>query len=168
MPNINCSIVAKSFPRDSKYFTETCFCELLELPKKSRSLCEIIKVNSDIEVTNTNLIETPIQISNEGQNLQGYKLIIELSIIHKLIYLEYPLVKCTCSNNPALCSNLGTALKSVFIVLPCTICGIDTCKLIRKNEFTVTPYIENISMQKVDCRHVYSTIDLFLDVTFNL
>ncbi|MGL4877016.1 hypothetical protein [Paraclostridium dentum] len=168
MSNINYTGIAQVFPSSSKYFTETCFCDVYTLPENNKNLGAILNVKSNIQVINTKLIETPIDISNEGQNLLGYKLIVELSLLHKLIYLEHPLAKYCFTKNPALSANLGNTLKSVFIILPCSICGVDTCKLIRKNAFTITPYIENISMQQIDARNIYSTMDVFIDVSFNI
>ena len=168
MSNINYTGIAQVFPYSSKYFTETCFCDVFSLPEASKSIGSILSVKSNVQVVSTKLIETPINISNEGQNLLGYKLIVELSLLHKLIYLEHPLAQYSCMKNPALSANLGNTLKSVFIILPCSICGVDTCKLIRKNAFTITPYIENICMQQIDGRNVYSTMDVFIDVSFNI
>lgn len=168
MSNINYTGIAQIFPTSSKYFTETCFCDVFSLPEGSKSLGTILSTKSNVQVVSTKLIETPVDISNEGQNLLGYKLIVELSLLHKIIYLERPLAQYSCLKNPALSANLGNTLKSVFIILPCSICGVDTCKLIRKNAFTVTPYIENISMQEVDPQNIYSTMDVFIDVSFNV
>lgn len=168
MSNINYTGIAQTFPYSSKYFTETCFCDVFTLPENSKSIGSILSVKSQVNIINTKLIETPIDISNEGQNLLGYKLIIELSLLHKIIYLERPLVQQSCLKNPALSADLGNVLKTVFVILPCSICGVDTCKLIRKNSFTVTPYIENVCMQQIDCRNIYSTMDVFIDVSFNI
>lgn len=168
MSNINYTGIAQVFPNSAKYFTETCFCNVFSLPENSKSLGTILSTKSNVQVVSTKLIETPIDISNEGQNLLGYKLIVELSLLHKIIYLERPLSQNSCLKNPALSTNLGNTLKSVFIILPCSICGVDTCKLIRKNAFTITPYIENISMQEIDCRNIYSTMDVFIDISFDI
>lgn len=167
MANINYTGIAQTFPYSSKYFTETCFCDVFSLPESSRNLDTILTVKSQVKVVNTKLIETPIDISVEGQHLLGYKLIVELALVHKIIYLESPLIQYCCVKNPALSASLGDTLKSVFIILPCSVCGVDTCKLIRRNSFTITPYIENISMQKIDTRNIYSTMDVFIDVNFN-
>lgn len=167
MAIINYTGIAKQFPYSSKYFTETCFCDVFTLNENSKNIGSILNVKSQVNIINTTLVETPIDISNEGQNLLGYKLIIELSLLYKLIYTETPLEQQCNMKNPVLSADLGNILKTVFVILPCSIVGIDTCKLIRTNSFKITPYIENVTMQLIDCKNVYSTMDVFVDVNFN-
>lgn len=168
MSNINYLGISQVFPCEPKYFTETCFCDVFSLPEKNKNINTILSVNPTIDVLGINLIETPIEISNEGQHLLGYKLIVELSICNKIIYLEHPLVDDNCCNNPALSASLGNNLKSIFVILPCSICGVDTCSLIRKKAFNIKPYIENMSMQVMDNRTIYFTMDIFINVSFDV
>lgn len=168
MKNIQYLGTAKIFPKDSKYFAETYFSDVLEIPAQSKDMNQILSSRASAQVMNTKLIQTPIKISNEGQNLQGYKLLIELDFIQNITYLEYPL-NCNCGiDNPVRYVTLKDTLKSIFIVLPCQIGGEDVESLIRKNKFKVTPYIENVSIQKISCREISSNIDIFVDVTFNV
>lgn len=168
MKNIQYLGIAKAFPQDSKYFVETYFSDVLTLPSQSKDINQILSSRATAQVVNTKLIQTPIKISNEGQSLQGYKLLVELDFIQNLTYLEYALNYSCCVDNPVRYVTLKDTLKSVFIVLPCQICGEDVESLIRKNKFKVSTYIENISVQKISCREITSNIDIFIDVTFNL
>ena len=167
MSTINYTGIAKSFPETSKYFAETCFCDVFTLPENNKDIGSILTVKSQVNIINTTLVETPIDISNEGQNLLGYKLIIELGLLYKIIYVSTPLEEQCNMKNPVLSADLGNTLKTVFVVLPYSIRGIDTKKLIRTNAFKVTPYIEHVTMQIIDPRSVYSTMDVFIDVDFN-
>lgn len=160
--------IAQSFPENSKYFAENYFSDVLEIPKQNKDINQILSVKASAKVLSTKLVETPIKISNEGQNLEGYKLLVELDLLQNITYLEYAINHNCCIDNPVRYLTLKDTLKSVFIVLPCQICGENTASLIRRNKFKVTPYIENISVQKISCRKISSTIDIFVDVTFNI
>lgn len=168
MSKINYIGISQVFPCSPKYFTETCFFDVFTLPEDCKNINSVLSVNPSINVIGVNLIETPVEISYEGQQLLGYKLIVELSICHKIVYLEYPLVDNSCYDNPALNVDLGNNLKSLFVILPCSICGIDTCSLIRKKAFSVTPYIENMSVQVLDNRSIYFNMDIFINVLFDV
>ncbi|MGL4877021.1 hypothetical protein [Paraclostridium dentum] len=168
MKNIQYLGIAKTFPTNSKYFAETYFSDILKIPDCSKDMNQILSSKVSAHVLNTKLIQTPVKVSNEGQNLQGYKLLVEFEIIQNITYLEYAL-NCNCYvDNPVRYVTLKDILKSVFIVLPCKLCGEDVEGLIRKNKFKVTPYIENVSIQKISCREVASNVDIFIDVTFNI
>lgn len=168
MKNIQYLGICDKFPKNSKYFTETYFSDVLEIPECSKDINQILSSRATAQVINTKLIKTPIKISNEGQNLQGYKLLVEIDFVQNITYLEHELNYNCCIDNPVRYLTLRDTLKSVFIVLPCQICGEDVETLIRRNKFKVTPYVENVSLKKVSCREVASNIDVFVDVTFNI
>lgn len=168
MKNIQYLGIAKTFPTNSKYFAETYFSDVLRIPDNCRDMNQILSSRASAQIVNTKLIKTPIKISNEGQSLQGYKLLVELDFIQNITYLEYAFNCNCCVDNPVRYVTLKDTLKTIFIVLPCSICGEDVESLIRKNKFKVTPYIENVSIQQISCREFTSNIDIFVDVTFNI
>ena len=168
MSKVNYIGISQVFPCSPKYFTEKCFSDVFTLPENYKDINTILSVNPSISVINSNLIETPIEISYEGQQLLGYKLIVELSICNKIFYLEHPLIDDNCIDNLVLSADLGNNFKSVFIILPNSICGLDTLSLIRRRAFTVTPFIENMSMQVLDNRNTYFNMDVFLNVFFDV
>ena len=168
MKNIQYLGIAKTFPTNSKYFTETYFSDILQIPSQSKDISQILSSRASAQIVNSKIIKTPVKISNEGQNLLGYKLLVEIDIIQNLTYLEYAL-GCNCySDNPVRYVTLKDTLKSVFVVLPCQIYGEDVESLIRRNKFKVIPYIENVSIQQISCREFSSNVDIFVDVTFNI
>lgn len=168
MKNIQYLGIAKTFPNGSKYFTETYFSDVLRIPDNCKDMNQILSSRASTQILNTKLIKTPIKISNEGQNLQGYKLLVELDFIQNITYLEYPFNYNYSIDNPVRYVTLKDTLKTIFIVLPSSINGESVESLIRKNQFRVNPYIENVSIQQISNREFNSNIDLFIDVTFNI
>lgn len=145
------------FPKNPKYFKEEIVSEILTIPCQKPNMERISKIIVSPEVINTRLIETEIGYSNEGQNLAGYKLVIELNIKEKVTYVAD---EKTQSVHAAHFENM----KSIFVILPKEINGENICELIRSNRFQVTPYIEAVKWTMLDCRNIHKCIMLFIDV----
>lgn len=122
--------------------------ENLTIPAAKPDIEQIVRVMAEASITSTKIIKTPTGTSLEGQNLTGWKLIVE-GILHQKI--EYVADEPTQSVHAA---HFKIPF-STFIVLPCSI----TNDLLA----TVVPYIEDIYAKQIDKRHIFKNITLLLD-----
>jgi len=70
-----------------KAFKQLSVDEILTIPSVKPDIEEILEVIADVEITYTNVIKTPIVISYEGQELTGWKLIVEGVLRQKVVYI---------------------------------------------------------------------------------
>ncbi|MCW6087625.1 DUF3794 domain-containing protein [Clostridium sporogenes] len=150
--------IADSLPTNPKYFKELTVQEDLVIPMQKPDIEQLLGVMVEAEVISTRLIETEKGISDEGQNLSGCKLIIELKLHEKVKYV---------ADEPTQSVHVAeyeSQYKSVFVVVPCEINGTDVCELVRRNKMSVNVYIEDIYAEMVDCRNIFKNITLLVDV----
>lgn len=149
--------IADSFPTDPKYFTQLSIPETLIIPQPKPNMEQLLSVTVDAVVESMKLIETPIAKSNEGQNLSGCKLIIELRLREKVKYVaDEP----TQSVHAAHYDNV---LKSIFIIVPCEVNGVPIREYFRRKRIVITPYIEDIYAEMIDKRTIFKNITIFVD-----
>lgn len=152
--------IADSLPENPVYFKEVAIPETVTIPCQKPDIEQLLAVMVEPEIVSVRLVETPIAVSDEGQNLSGCKLVIELRLRQKIKYVaDEP----TQSVHVAEFENV---FKSIFVVVPCEIDGMRVCDLIRRNRVNVTPFIEDIFAQMRDKRRVFKNITLFVNVTF--
>lgn len=152
--------IADSLPTNPKYFKELTVQEDLVIPMQKPDIEQLLGVMVEAEVISTRLIETERGLSDEGQNLSGCKLIIELKLHEKVKYV---------ADEPTQSVHVAeyeSQYKSVFVVVPCEIDGTDACELVRRNKMSVNVYIEDIYAEMVDCRNIFKNITLLVDVVF--
>ena len=150
--------IADSLQTNPKYFKELTVQEDLVIPMQKPDIEQLLGVMVEAEVISTRLIETEKGISDEGQNLSGCKLIIELKLHEKVKYV---------ADEPTQSVHVAeyeSQYKSVFVVVPCEINGTDVCELVRRNKMSVNVYIEDIYAEMVDCRNIFKNITLLVDV----
>lgn len=155
--NGNIVMGSNNLPETTKYFKEELISEALTIPMPKPNIERILKVLISPEIVDINLVETEIGQSNEGQNLTGYKLVVELNIKEKITYVAKDKSQ---SVHAAHYENM----KSVFVVVPKDVNGEKVCDLLRANRLTVTPYIEAVKTRVLDYRTIYKCIMLFVDV----
>ena len=103
--------ISKSFPNNPKYFAQISIPETLIVPCPKPDMEQLLSIMVDIEVESIKLIETPLAISHEGQNLSGCKLIVELKLKEKVKYVaDEP-------TQPVHAAHFENVLKSIFIVV---------------------------------------------------
>lgn len=152
--------VATSFPSDPKYFTQVSIPETLCIPNPKPDMEQLLSVAVDPVVEAVKLIDTPVALSNEGQNLSGCKLIIELKLREKVKYVaDEP-------TQTVHAAHYENVLKSIFVVVPCEVNDIPVRNLLERNRVIVTPYIEDIYAEMVDKRTIFKNIIVFVDVKF--
>ena len=92
MNSVNYDIVqivglSKDYPVDSATFKQFQVEEIIEIPCKKPDIEQIVRINISGEVLSTCIIKIPQAVSNEGQRLTGYKMIVEGRLIQKIEYI---------------------------------------------------------------------------------
>ena len=152
--------VSEDLPEYVKYFQETSIFETIEIPHDKPVIEKLCSVIVSPKVISSKLITTPIALSYEGQNLSGYKLVIQLSLDEKIKYVaKLP----NQSLHVTYCSDF---LKSVFVVVPSEVNGKSVKDLIRSNKYAIIPYVEDVYAIQQDCRTIYKCVTLLVDVRF--
>lgn len=152
--------ISENLPETVTYFQEISLLEELEVPCQKPDVESLVSVMTSVNVERYKLVETPIAISYEGQNLSGQKLIIELSFSQKVKYVA----DSNCQSIHAFHND--NLVKSVFVVVPMEIDGMRVCDLVRKKIFSITPYIEDVYSIKKDKKTILNYITLLVDVKF--
>lgn len=121
--------------------------ENLCIPEAKPDIEQLTRVLAEVKIISTKVIQTPTGTSPEGQNLTGWKLIVEGEVCQKI---EYVADEPTQSVHAAhFCIPFST-----FIVLPGT--------YVAGTPVTVVPYIEDIYAQQIGKRSIFKNIVLFL------
>lgn len=152
--------VSSDMPEYVQYFQEVTIVETLVVPDEKPNMEKLQSIIVSPKIVATKLITTPVALSYEGQNLSGYKLIVELSLQEKIKYVA------AIPNQSIHAVHYDNIMKSVFVVVPEIYKGQRVCDLIRKNKFSVTPYVEDIYAVMKDCRTIYKAISILVDVKF--
>ena len=145
---IEYSGIADIFPEKPMRFKQLTVQEDLVIPDAKPDIEQITKVIAEVEITNIRVIKTPKGVSWEGQELTGWKLIVEGELLQKIEYV---------ADEPTQ-SVHAAHFKipfSTFIVLS----ENHSCN----NIVTVVPYIEDIYVQQIDKRRFFKNVVLFLD-----
>jgi len=150
------------------YFTEVAVPETVTIPDVKPDMEQLLSVMVDARIVSTRLINTPRGCSEEGQNLTGKKLSIELELQQKVKYVaDEP----TQSVHAAHFNNL---VNSIWVVVPpsvtvrdCNGNPIEVCldQLLREGKVKVTPYIEDIYAEQLDKRNIFKNITVLIVVT---
>jgi hypothetical protein len=153
----------EDLPVNPLYFTEIAVPEKVCIPAVKPDIEELVSVTVDAKVISVRLIKTAIGTSNEGQELSGYKIIVELKLRQKVKYIaDEP-------TQSVHAAHFEKVLSSVFVVVPPTITigGVPFPieLLFAENRLIVTPYIEDIYAARLNKRCIFKNITLLVDVT---
>ncbi|MGL4990671.1 MAG: hypothetical protein ACRCYE_05120 [Sarcina sp.] len=147
----------QSMPKEMEYFKEEIINEILTIPEQKPDMERLLKTLVDVTVEDKKLIKTEKGLSNEGQILTGYKLIVKLRIKEKVTYVAD---HCTQSVHAAHYETI----KNLFIIIPETIDGEDVCVLLKRGKLKVTPYLECVESRMLDERTIHKCVMLIVDV----
>ena len=150
------------------YFTEIAVPEKVTIPDVKPDMEQLLSVMVDARIVSTRLINTPKGCSEEGQNLTGKKLSIELELQQKVKYVaDEP----TQSVHAAHFTKL---VNSIWVVVPPSV-KVEDCngvekvvcidQLLREGKVKVTPYIEDIYAEQLDKRNIFKNITVLIHVT---
>ncbi|MGL4990547.1 MAG: hypothetical protein ACRC57_05160 [Sarcina sp.] len=147
----------QNMPEEVKYFKEEIINEILVIPSQKPDMERFLKALVDITVEDKKLIKTEKGLSNEGQILTGYKLIIKLRIKEKITYVAD---ECTQSVHAAHFETI----KNLFIIMPEKIDDEDVCKLLKRGKLSVTPYVECVESRMLDERTIHKCVMFLVEV----
>ncbi|MGL5086492.1 MAG: hypothetical protein ACRC68_12365 [Clostridium sp.] len=132
--------VSKNIPMLSNYFKEFDFQVTKEIDEIESDIDKILSVNVNINASDSNIIKTPIMVSNEGSFFSGYKLKVELIIDIKARYIL--------DEEPKTIGFMSDKIfKTIYIVLPLEHKGNNMIDLLRKKKITINTYVEDIDSQ---------------------
>lgn len=118
-----------------------------ELESGKFDIFDINDLKADVRVKNFHIVKTPTSISNEGQILSGYKLIVQGVITQSLEYVSDYF-------NQGLKTSTFESVFSSYIVLP--------NNFPIHSKLKVESTIEDIYYYKIDSRHFFENISLLI------
>jgi len=130
-----------------KAFKQLSVDETLTIPSVKPDIEEILEVIAEVEITYTNVIKTPIVISYEGQELTGWKLIVEGMLRQKVVYI---------ADEPSQSVHAAEfdVPFSTFLVLPK---DYRICQSIK-----VQGLIEDVFVKLIDKRTIFKNVTLMI------
>ncbi|MBW6409265.1 hypothetical protein [Clostridium weizhouense] len=138
----------------SNYFKEFDFQSNIKL--EDNSIEKILSINVNINIESTDIIKTPIMLSNEGVFFSGYKLKVELIMNMKIKYMF--------QNTLGL--NDNKLVKTVYIVLPLEHNNTNMIDLLRKKKIIINSYIEDIYCELREENLIYTNISAIVTANF--
>lgn len=128
-------------------FKQLSVTETVCIPHAKPDIEQIVKVMTEVVITDTHVIKTPVARSAEGQVLTGFKLIVEGMVRQKIEYVA------DCPEQAIHAAHFEIPFSS-FIILP--------GNFVIGTPVTVTGYIEDIFAQQVSKRCIFKNITILL------
>lgn len=153
--------VANELPQSPKYFTEISIPETVTIPTQKPDVEQLVEVIVEAEIMSMRLVDTPCLKSFEGQLLSGKKLILEVKLKQKIVYVADE------ASQSVHAAHYEEVMKSVFVIVPQYVDNKPMDLLLKAGKVRVTPYIEDIYAEQKDKRTVFKNITLLIDVTIN-
>ncbi|WMJ80619.1 CARDB domain-containing protein [Clostridium sp. MB40-C1] len=125
--------------------------EYVKIPVQKPDIEEILNIVVDIEITNTKVIKTPIITSLEGQNLTGFKLIVEGVLNQKVEYIA-------CDEKQSVHAAHFRVPFSTFIILPES--------YVEGTNIEIEAIVEDIYSKLVNKRTVFKNITFMILAKF--
>jgi len=150
--------VAKELPEHPVYFTEISILETLKIPSQKPDIEQVLSIIVEPEIISMRIADTICAKSYEGQLLSGKKLIMELKLKEKVVYVADE------TTQPAHAAHYEDVLRSVFVIVPKAIDNIPIERLLKSNKIIVYPYIEDIYVEQKDNRTIFKNITMLIDV----
>ncbi|EJO5349533.1 DUF11 domain-containing protein, partial [Clostridium botulinum] len=126
--------------------------EYFKIPCEKPDAEEILNTLVDVEVTDTNVIKTPMITSLEGQNLTGFKLIVEGVLNQKVEYIA-------CDQQQSVHAAHFRVPFSTFIILP--------ENYVEGTNVEVEATVEDIYSKLVDKRTIFKSITFMILAKFS-
>ncbi|MFI3115608.1 MAG: hypothetical protein R3Y12_05660 [Clostridia bacterium] len=143
---------AYNIPEKVSVFKQEIINEVQEIGLDSPDIERLLDTLISVTVKDFKLVKTEKGVSNEGQILSGNKLLVNICIKEKTMYVaDY-------KTQPVHAECFETH-KSFFIILPedANECDIE-------ENLKVTPYIESFEAKMLDARHIQKCIMLLINV----
>ncbi|MCR4437168.1 MAG: DUF3794 domain-containing protein [Clostridiales bacterium] len=155
---IEISGIADTFPSCPRAFTEMSVMENLKIPDHKPEAEQILKVIAEVNVLSKRIVETPIGKSSSGLISTGVKLVVELNIREKIVYI---------ANEPSQPVHAfeNEKVVSSYIVIPKISLQL-TPGL--SDIIAVEAFIEDIFVKLTDKRDIFKNITIFLNASSSL
>lgn len=153
MQNDNC--ISKRFIEDKEFFTQICSMENVELPSNLPDIEQVVSSVVEPEVISIKAINTMKGLSYEGQYLSGKKVVIELKLKEKILYVAE-----NASQSVHIIENVS--FQSVYVVIPCLIEGTDPEFLIKHKYLKTDISIEDIFIKQLGKRKIFRNVCLLV------
>ena len=137
--------------KNTDVFTQFCTVENVILPENLPDIEQIVSCVVDPEIISIKTINTMKGLSYEGQHLTGKKVVIELRLKQKILYVA----ECRTQSVHVLENDF---FQSVYIVIPCRIEGTDPEYLIKYKYLKPEITIEDIYFKQTGKRSVFKNI----------
>lgn len=141
--------------KKNDWFIQFASDENIIVPAEKPDIEEISSVIVDPEIISLRVVNTAKGISNEGQHLTGKKIVAEIKLRQKIMYVAN-----TETQSVHVVEN--EYYQSAFIVIPTKICGTDPEVLLECNYLQAKILVENIFAEKIDKRNIAKIIHLLL------
>jgi len=140
-----------------RYFKQYSFEETVTIPEQKPDIEDIVSTMVEPEIVSTRIINTPKGKSFEGQKLTGKKVSIEIKLKQKITYVAD-------KSTQSVHAVHNETYHSTFIVIPNLIEGCSPEVLLKNNLLKPKVLIEDIQGRKVDERHIFKNITIFIEV----
>ncbi|MCY6483172.1 hypothetical protein OW763_02230 [Clostridium aestuarii] len=142
-----------------EFFSEFITCETIRLTNNLPDIEQILSIIVDPQIIHFKIINTMEGQSCEGQKLTGKKVVMELLIKQKILYV---------SNLPEQSLHIveNDFYQSAYLVIPCKIEGMDVEILHEHKRLDPSITIENISTRKLNNRCIFKSITLLVQLKY--
>ena len=141
--------VSEELPKWSTNFKEVHIQKISHIDIKKRDMEDILRTFANVEIINTEILNTPKGISQDGQILTGMKLLVEGRIVEKIKYVG---------------KNVSQPVYETDFSIPFSTYVILGKEFDYYSKYKVTPYMEHIYIRQISERKIYQSILLALDV----
>lgn len=145
-----------TYPEELQYFKEEHINQCICIPEDKPNIDEIVDVFIHPEIIDMRILKSKDGISNEGQKLTGYKLVVQVKLNEKITYISDDGIQSVCALHYEI-------LKSIFIILPEEVEGKSISDMFKSSRIIVNPFIEHTDTRMLDCRNINTSILIILD-----
>ncbi len=145
--------ISETFPSYSDTFKQLHIQKVSCINSSLPDIHKILRVSSKTEILNSKIINTSKGISSEGQILTGNQLIVNGDIVQNLEYIT---------------NDSNTSVQATQFIIPFSTYIILDKEYIYDSKLKVVPYIEDIYVEQISKRKIFTSIMMILDVNYLL
>lgn len=144
---------------DLKFFKEDELFKTITLPANKPNIKQLYDIIVLPEIANYSIVDTNVEVSNEGNKLLGYKIIAQVVLNLKLSYIVDSAKENICTTNFKI-------LKNMTIVVPQNINSRKVTDIFKVKGVNLLPYVEHYHIKMIDSRSFNLSVLLILDAKF--
>ncbi len=144
--------------KDINYFSYLSLGETISLPDTLPNIKQIVSYIIESEIISIKTIDSMKGLSIEGQCLSGKKIILQVKLKQKLLYVgDVP--------EKTIHTFQNEYYKSATIAIPSIIKGSDPEKLIENKYLQTNIELEDYKVKKIDCRTIFNSAIMYIYTT---